>query len=46
LEENDWKENLQNQSQSTNWTPWLVAGGIGLFVIVLIAVIGLVRKND
>ena len=46
LEENDWKENSRTQSQSTNYTPYWVAGGIGLFVIVLIAVIGLVRKND
>ena len=44
LEEDDWKQ--QQQVQKTNWTPWIVAGGIGLFVIVLIAVIGLVRKND
>jgi hypothetical protein len=45
LEEEDWKERQQVQ-EKTNWTPWIVAGGIGLFIIVLIAVIGLVRKND
>ncbi|CAI2191688.1 3986_t:CDS:2 [Funneliformis geosporum] len=47
LTESDWEENNQRTQQNkTDYTPYLIAGGIGLFVIVLIAVIGLVRRGN
>ena len=49
LVEDDWEETTQqnpNQNSRTDWTPWIIAGSVGLFIIVLIAVIGLVRKGD
>lgn len=51
LTDDDWKENDQQRGQNpktkeTNYTPWIIAGCVGLFIIVLVAVIGLVRKSD
>lgn len=53
LNSEDWEEydrqrgqNPKFKESNTNYTPWIIAGCIGLFIIVLIAVIGLVRKSD
>lgn len=47
LNNDDWEGDSYNQQRDqNNYTPWKIAGCIGLLVIVLIAVIGLVRKSD
>ena len=48
LTNEDWEEDRQPsqyQAKETDYTPYWLAGGVGLFVIALIAVIGLVRRD-
>jgi hypothetical protein len=47
LNEADWEEkHNQTQPEKTNWVPWVVGGGILVFIIALVAIVGLTRKND
>ena len=43
LEENDWKQ--QQVQTKNNYTPWLIGGGILLFVIVILALVGMTKSN-
>lgn len=46
LVEADWEREYQNtQEQKTNYTPWLIGGGILLFVIVILALVGMTKSN-
>jgi hypothetical protein len=48
LDEADWEDSHnKTQTEKTSWVPFVVVGGIiALFLIVLVAIVGLVRKND
>ena len=48
LDEADWEDSHnKTQNEKTSWVPFVVVGGIiALFLIVLVAIVGLVRKND
>jgi hypothetical protein len=45
LVETDWEDKSQTQEQKTNYTPWLIGGGILLFVIVILALVGMTKSN-
>jgi hypothetical protein len=45
LAEADWEDKSQTQEKKTNYTPWLIGGGILIFVIVIVALVGMTKNN-
>ena len=45
LIEADWEDKSQTQVQKTDYTPWLIGGGILVFIIVILALVGMAKSN-